>query len=491
MTSTGYHQARTADLTSRQREVLALIAKGHTNAQIAEQLGVSLDGAKWHVREILSRLDVETREEAAAWWNREQAPWRRVAQGFGFGALPAIAGVVGATAVVVVAVVAAVVLIASLDRGGDAPVAVDPTETPVADETPTPEIVATPTLTPEEDEFLAFAREVDEGLRQGDTSLLTDRVILERVVCTEENSAQGFPDSLPCEFIGDEFDVFLVGTGTHGGITRVEPGERVAPWDSLLAGDAALSDGFGSGEARVFAAKLEGNQGESGPESSMMLTAILPANPEQGREEAARVVQEVFWVKSDGEWRVPWMTRRPFGAGELQNILQTVTTGEPSGWKLLETRQCESAAVYERRTGGEFAVIGPVALSLPATAANIGVIGFDSGLGRFSRQLLMQVDADAGTVVTISGIAPDGTLLSFDHRGVGDGPGDRPLATFELGPEHYTSADDPAVAVVPGNVFTETIGCQQAWVTVDGTEFGPFGYYLWPPVPGEPGPGDP
>ena len=223
----------------------------------------------------------------------------------------------------------------------------------------------------------------------------------------------------------------------------------------------------------------------------MMLTAILPANPELGRENATRVVQEVFWVESDGEWRVPWMTRRPFGAGELQNILQTVTTGEPSGWKLLETRQCESAAVYERRTGGVFAVNGPVALSLPATANGLGVIGLDSGLGRFSRQLLMQVDADAGTDVTISGIAPDGTVLSFDHRGVGDGPGDRPLAAIELGPEHYTSADDPAVAVVPGNVFTESIGCQQAWVTVDGTEYGPFGFYLWPPEPGEPGPGAP
>lgn len=491
MTSTGYHQARTLDLTPRQREVLALIAKGHTNAQIAEQLGVSLDGAKWHVREILARLDVETREEAAAWWTREHTPWRRVARGLGFGAFPATAGVVGAAAVVVVAVVAAVAIIVSLDRGGDAPVAVDPTGTPVVDETPTPEVVATPTLTPEEDEFLGFAREVNEGLRRGDTSLLTDRVVLERVVCTEENSVQGFPDSLPCEFVGDEFDVFLIGTGTHGGLTRVEPGERVAPWDSLLAGDAALSDGFGSGEGRVFAAKVDTNHGRLGPESSLMLTAILTANPAEGRDGPVRVVQEVFWAKQGDQWRIPWMTRRPLGALELQNVLRQAIGGEPGGWKLLEEQQCESTAVYEQRTRGVFAVAGPVALSLPATAANLGVIGLDSGLGRFSRQLLMQVDADAGTVVTISGIAPDGTVLAFDHRGVGDGPGARPLATLELGPEHYTSADDPAVAVAPGNVFTESIGCQQVWVTVDGTEYGPFGFYLWPPEPGEPGPGAP
>lgn len=489
MTSTGYHQAGTAELTSRQREVLALIAKGHTNAQIAEQLGVSLDGAKWHVREILSRLNVETREEAAAWWKREQAPWRRVARGFGFGALPATAGIVGAAAVVVVAVVAAVVIVASLNRDGDAPVAVDPTETPGSAETPTPEIVATPTLTPEEDEFMTFARQVDEGLRQGDTSLMTDRVILERVVCTDEHYPPSGVDPYPCEFVGDEFDMFVVGTGSHGIRLRVEPGDRVAPWDDLLDGDAQWADGFGGGEAQVFAYRARRNQQTGDWNPSMTLTAILPPDPAGGRETPTRTVQEVSWARVEGEWRVRSMSRLPLGSRELQNILRA--TEEPGGWKLLRDLQCETAAVYEQRTGGVFAVIGPVALSLPATAVSPGVIGLDSGLGRLSRQLLMQVDADAGTVVTISGIAPDGTLLAFDHRGVGDGPGDRPLATMELGLEHYTSADDPAVAVVPGNVFTEADGCQRAWVTVDGTEYGPFGFYLWPPEPGNPGPGAP
>ena len=33
------------ELTPKQREVLALIASGRTNAEIAEELGVSLDGA--------------------------------------------------------------------------------------------------------------------------------------------------------------------------------------------------------------------------------------------------------------------------------------------------------------------------------------------------------------------------------------------------------------------------------------------------------------
>ncbi|HKS92659.1 MAG TPA: helix-turn-helix transcriptional regulator, partial [Tepidiformaceae bacterium] len=59
-------------LTPRQREVLALIASGRTNYEIAQQLGLTLDGVKWHVREILARLDVDSREEAAAVWRDKQ-----------------------------------------------------------------------------------------------------------------------------------------------------------------------------------------------------------------------------------------------------------------------------------------------------------------------------------------------------------------------------------------------------------------------------------
>jgi DNA-binding CsgD family transcriptional regulator len=61
------------DLSPRQREVLDLIARGRTNPEIADALGVSLDGAKYHVREILAKLDVESREEAVMFW-RSQPP---------------------------------------------------------------------------------------------------------------------------------------------------------------------------------------------------------------------------------------------------------------------------------------------------------------------------------------------------------------------------------------------------------------------------------
>ncbi len=54
-------------LTPRQREVWELVYQGLSNEQIAEKLGISLDGAKYHVSEVLRRLGVESRYDAANW----------------------------------------------------------------------------------------------------------------------------------------------------------------------------------------------------------------------------------------------------------------------------------------------------------------------------------------------------------------------------------------------------------------------------------------
>lgn len=59
-------------LTPREWEVLSLLREGLTNPQIADRLGISENGAKYHVLEILSKLGVSSRYEAAA-WQREPA----------------------------------------------------------------------------------------------------------------------------------------------------------------------------------------------------------------------------------------------------------------------------------------------------------------------------------------------------------------------------------------------------------------------------------
>jgi DNA-binding NarL/FixJ family response regulator len=59
-------RANPANLTSRQVEVLALVAEGLRNRQIAERLFLSPKTVDHHVGAILSKLGVHTRGEAAA-----------------------------------------------------------------------------------------------------------------------------------------------------------------------------------------------------------------------------------------------------------------------------------------------------------------------------------------------------------------------------------------------------------------------------------------
>ncbi|QBD80608.1 hypothetical protein EPA93_33400 [Ktedonosporobacter rubrisoli] len=54
-----------ATLTEREREVLRGIVKGHTNRHIAEQLSISVETVKSHVRHIMQKMQVKGRTQAA------------------------------------------------------------------------------------------------------------------------------------------------------------------------------------------------------------------------------------------------------------------------------------------------------------------------------------------------------------------------------------------------------------------------------------------
>ncbi|MPZ49962.1 MAG: hypothetical protein GEU75_11825 [Dehalococcoidia bacterium] len=59
-------------LTPREWEVLSLLRTGLSNEQIADNLGISRNTTKFHVSEILSKLGLTSREEAAAWAEQER-----------------------------------------------------------------------------------------------------------------------------------------------------------------------------------------------------------------------------------------------------------------------------------------------------------------------------------------------------------------------------------------------------------------------------------
>ena len=58
------------DLTCREREVLALLAEGRTDLEIAEALCISTCTASTHVRNLLGKLGVKNRVQAAVLWDR-------------------------------------------------------------------------------------------------------------------------------------------------------------------------------------------------------------------------------------------------------------------------------------------------------------------------------------------------------------------------------------------------------------------------------------
>jgi DNA-binding NarL/FixJ family response regulator len=61
------HLRANVGLTARERTVLALIAAGHSNSQIAAELYITINTVKTIVRNTYSRLGVHTRVQAVAW----------------------------------------------------------------------------------------------------------------------------------------------------------------------------------------------------------------------------------------------------------------------------------------------------------------------------------------------------------------------------------------------------------------------------------------
>jgi DNA-binding CsgD family transcriptional regulator len=92
-------------LTPREWEVMDLLRAGRSNEEIATSLGISVAGAKYHVSEILGKLQLSDRKQAAT-WRPDEAPHAR-ALSLPFvrfvrrDTVPALVGASAATVVVV------------------------------------------------------------------------------------------------------------------------------------------------------------------------------------------------------------------------------------------------------------------------------------------------------------------------------------------------------------------------------------------------------
>jgi DNA-binding CsgD family transcriptional regulator len=64
--------------SDQQARVLEGISEGLTNADIASELGISVDGVKWHVRELLGHTGLGNRRDLAEWWSDDARSGREL-----------------------------------------------------------------------------------------------------------------------------------------------------------------------------------------------------------------------------------------------------------------------------------------------------------------------------------------------------------------------------------------------------------------------------
>jgi DNA-binding CsgD family transcriptional regulator len=190
------------ELTEREREVLALIRVGLTNEEIAGRLGITLDGAKYHVSQILSKLGVATREEAAALAEAGKPRLREGGRRRWWAALPLAAKAAGAALVVAavagLGVLAWGVLATNPAVTDDSFLAEDTTQTvPWLDVTPGPTPSPSPFPTPRTEDLSLRACQPTELVAavyesEGGNSGIT-RYVMFRNVSTSRCTLRGSP----------------------------------------------------------------------------------------------------------------------------------------------------------------------------------------------------------------------------------------------------------------------------------------------------------
>ena len=58
--------------TRREEEVLAFLAQGLSNQQIASKMFVEVSTVKSHISHVLNKLGLDSRVQAALWWQQNR-----------------------------------------------------------------------------------------------------------------------------------------------------------------------------------------------------------------------------------------------------------------------------------------------------------------------------------------------------------------------------------------------------------------------------------
>jgi DNA-binding CsgD family transcriptional regulator len=162
--------------TPAEQRVLQGLKRGHTYQQIADELGLSYDTVKYHVSNMLSKAQVERRDELVAFAGQPGLRWS---------ALPTSLMWAGGAAAAAAFVTFAVLVL--VNRGGnDDPAAPDATQTAQASGTPTIPASGVPIV----DEFIKVAL-------GGDLTKLEPLTDYQPVPCSSNQQGIGAPPPCP------------------------------------------------------------------------------------------------------------------------------------------------------------------------------------------------------------------------------------------------------------------------------------------------------
>ena len=293
-------------LTPREWEVLELLRSGASNAQIAERLGVTERTAKFHVSEILSKLGVASREEAASlpipehrrWWNRKLL-W--------------IGGAAAAaTATAVIFLVASSAITTSKES----------TQFLGTMEPLGPDQVGN---YDDPHDFKAFAKELGRATEQGNVQWFMDNTTFEDYKCYPDDPhvppprpPDSCPDENPNDVVvpairivaidweGDDVDAEEYGFGARMGVVADHKQYSDFIRRSLTEYKTDYADRYGGGKTQLHAYGRHGPEYASGGDGMTAIVGGINELSARGNEvdNARRVVLDFDAVYEGGRWTI-------------------------------------------------------------------------------------------------------------------------------------------------------------------------------------------